>query len=132
MAALLLDHGADVDERIRLLEGVEFDYDPDHGNDGKTALILAAGKKFVGPAAEMVTLLLERGASVNAVGTSTWTALMEAASAGNAAAVRSLLTHGSDATARSRDGRTAQAIAEDFGRPQVADLLRAADGEGGR
>lgn len=54
-----------------------------------------------------------------------WTPLHIAAHRGHAAVVEMLLANNADPTARTADGRTALALAEQAGRSAVAELLRA-------
>jgi hypothetical protein len=71
--------------------------------DGASALTLAAGEGRV----EMVELLLDLGADVDAASASGWTALMRAANNGEVEAVRMLLERGADAGLVNREGYTA-------------------------
>jgi len=83
-ARLLLDHHADVNAK---------------SDDGRTPLLIAAG---VAGAAPIVTLLLDRGATVNVKApglTSETTPLAEATYSGDGAVFRLLLDHGADVNA---------------------------------
>jgi ankyrin repeat protein len=92
---------------------------------GRTALMFASSKGFVGIAKK----LLARGADPNVVPTDEqgWTALMAAARAGQAEAVRALLGAGADVTAKDKSGKTALDLADAQSHAAVARILRAHD-----
>jgi ankyrin repeat protein len=78
-----------------------------------------AGKRH-----ELVELLIERGAMVNARDADGWTPLNLAAHEGVVATVELLLAHGADATIPSNDGRTPLDTAEHEGQAAAAEALR--------
>jgi ankyrin repeat protein len=105
VAECLLDAGAEIDSR--------------DGN-GRTALLYASS----GPFEETVTLLLTRGAEVNAQGSlEGFTALMTAAAEGQVEVVRRLLDHGADRSIEDTDGDTALTFARQNGHSEVVELL---------
>lgn len=79
-----------------------------------------------GPSSEIVDLLLERGAAVDAGSPNATTPLMMAARYGNEASVLALLARGADPERRNQLGLTAIDFATDAGRPLLADQLRSA------
>ena len=113
---LLLDAGAQVDARHRL---------------GHSALIRSAsrsipemnpprGQPLPPPAAEIMTLLLGKGADVNFLGRDGETALMEADSPEK---VGLLVTRGAQVNTRDEEGRTALMHAVDRGDVEVVEAL---------
>lgn len=68
-------------------------------------------------------LLIERGADVDAVQRGSLTALMAAASNGDAALVELLVAAGADPAATADDGRSAADMARDAGHPELAARL---------
>ena len=83
--------------------------DASYGND-LTALMWASGHdEGVGARAadEVIGLLLDRGAPINAVDNRGRTALMMAAEIGDAAVVETLLARGADRALRDGQGKTA-------------------------
>jgi ankyrin repeat protein len=96
----LLDAGVDPNQR--------------YAND-LTLLMWAAGHAHDAPESDglqVVELLLQKGAPVNAVDDRGRTALMNAAELGHAAIVRRLLSAGADPTLRDKDGKTAADLAD--------------------
>jgi ankyrin repeat protein len=92
---LLLDHGIDVNAK--------------YGND-LTALMWAAGysaEAGVNDVAEVMTLLIERGARLDEQDNRGRTALMIAAELGHTPAVDLLLAHGADKSLKDKQGKTA-------------------------
>jgi ankyrin repeat protein len=92
---LLLDHGVDVNAK--------------YGND-LTALMWAAGNSAeagVKDVEQVITLLIERGATLDDQDNRGRTALMIAAELGHAAAVDQLLAHGADKSIKDKQGKTA-------------------------
>ena len=90
--------------------------------NGETALMAAAAKgRF-----EIVELLINAGADVNAKGAGGITALMRAATEGQVEIVATLLDAGADVLEVGVDGATAQTLAERNGHTEVAELLREA------
>lgn len=73
---------------------------------------------------EVIRLLVEAGADVNARGGGGWTPLHLAASRGDVALVEYLLVHGARAAEAGDDGRTAAEIAEQRGHADAAARLR--------
>ena len=95
-----LDNGADADAR-------------DSRSEGNTTLMLAAKNGH----REVVSVLLDRGASVNSQSNDGWTALMQAAHAGQRAIAEELLAHGAELELRELEfGNTALIIAAGRGR----------------
>ena len=74
---------------------------------------------------EMLTLLLNSGAEVNARQRGGFTPIQATAQNGNLAATRLLLERGADAAARTDDGQTALSFALEGGHEEVVRLLRA-------
>ena len=86
-----------------------------YGND-LTALMWAAGHEDgvgAGAAIEVVTLLLDAGARIDAVDNRGRTALMTAAELGRAAVVDALLARGADRTIMDKSGKSALDLAAD-------------------
>lgn len=79
--------------------------------------------------ADVVALLIARGADVNARGAMGYTPLHIAASRGNASLVERLLSSGAKAMARTEDGKTPALIATERGHDAVASRLREAEGQ---
>lgn len=77
-------------------------------------------------ATEIVRLLVENGAPVNAKQHGGWTALHAAADNGDEEMIRILLQHGADPRAQNDDGKTPAQIAQLKGRDKVLELLSAA------
>lgn len=101
--------------------------------NGKTALMDASWRGNL----EVVQVLIERGADVNIAALENrglwgpfrhkntgWTALMFATERGKIECIRRLLSAGADPQVRSRAGKTALSIAEDYGHEEVARFLR--------
>ncbi len=89
---------------------------------GTTPLIVAAG----GNCAETVTLLLDRGADLNAKDSDGWTALIKASAGGHAEVVRLLLAKGADMTPTDSSGRSAWTYAALGRRDDIAEMFREA------
>ncbi len=75
---------------------------------------------------EVVQLLLERHADVNAKDGDGWTALMKAAQAGHADMVRQLMEHGADMNVADTNGRTAWMLAAIGGHTEIAEIFKQA------
>lgn len=121
---LLLDAGAQVDARHRL---------------GYSALMRSAsrsipemnpprGQPLPPPAAEIMSLLLAKGADVNFLGRDGETALMEANSAEK---VGLLVARGAQVNTRDKEGRTALMFAVDRGEVEVVEALLQAGADAG-
>ena len=78
---------------------------------------------LAGRRAEVVPILLDAGADVNARQHGGWTALHAAAANGDRALVELLLSRGADAAIANDVGVTAAAIARDRGHGAIAELL---------
>jgi ankyrin repeat protein/L-ascorbate metabolism protein UlaG (beta-lactamase superfamily) len=103
---MLLDRGAKADVR---------------SNDGTTAFedAVEAGH------AEVAALLLQAGAPIRGGGsTFGWTLLHKAAALGYEDIARLLVDHGADIEAKDDSGRTPAQLAEQYGRPELAAMLR--------
>ncbi|PKK53584.1 hypothetical protein CI102_2032 [Trichoderma harzianum] len=85
-----------------------------HGKDetGNTTLIMAAAEK----SDEMVSLLLQKGADVDATNNNGRSALMEAALWGRLRSVKALLESNASKSAKDRHGRSAMDLAQPTGR----------------
>lgn len=105
IARRLLDAGAKLDAR---------------SDSGSTPLIRAAGSRN-----DVLPLLLERGADVNATTKNGWTALMVAAQVGNDDYVRALLARGANPRALNEDGEGAASLAAKGGHNRVLRTLGA-------
>jgi ankyrin repeat protein len=91
----------------------------DSGNDGATALCVASRWGHI----EIVKVLLNHGAAVNAASDLGITPLLEAAENGNAHIVRLLLNAGADTEHRDDDNQTARALAKMNGHLDVVTVL---------
>ena len=78
----------------------------------------------VGPSMGIVTLLVARGADVNARQHGGWTPLHAAAFNGDLAMAEYLVAHGADKAQKSDDNKTALDIADEKGHQAVAEWLR--------
>jgi len=78
---------------------------------------------------EIVRLLLEQGAPVDARQQGGWTALHEAAQAGDPEMVGDLLRHRADPAARNDEGKSPEDLAQAKGREEVSKLLAIALGK---
>lgn len=78
--------------------------------------------------AEIVKMLLERGADANARQERGFAPLHDAAANGNEALVRLLLEHGARADAHTADGKTPADMAAERGHTELAQYLKTADG----
>ena len=99
---------------------------------GSTPLHSAAGSlRFGGRNCEIVELLLDRGAQVNAQAKNGWTALMGAANHGSVDVVRTLLSRGADPSLRTSAGRMwGTSDAEEIARDLEYEIVSSApDGE---
>ena len=107
-ARILVEAGADVGAVAR--------------NDLKVQPLHAAA---AAKEAEIVRLLLDRGADPNARQQLGYTALMECARGGRDDMVKLLLTHGADPALRTEDGKSASDLAREQGHTALADRLEA-------
>lgn len=90
--------------------------------NGRFALNWAA----INDRGQVVRMLIERGAAVNAQTRSGFTALHHAAETGSLSAAQALLNANADSTLRNANGKTAAEIARENGHPDVAQLLERA------
>jgi len=104
VAALLLDHGAQVNART---------------DDQQTALICASGEGR----ANLVDFLLERGADIESIDEKGYTALLMAAEKGYSKAIAILLDRGADLSARNKDGSDSLILASRGGHVEAAGIL---------
>jgi ankyrin repeat protein len=107
MVIFLLDHNADLEHRNQW---------------GGTALHQAASSDRV--KANVVSILLERGAKVNARNAKGCTPLHNAADQGRANIVRLLLDNDADVNAISNEGETPLSLAKENGHTGVIELLK--------
>lgn len=123
MARLLLDRGANVNMRGTKYKGTALM----QATQGwlKSGAQNADGRKYEG-SAEIVELLLARGADVNLADADGGTALMCAASSGLTQIVRLLLARGADVSAKHKSGKTALQWAEAAKYEDIVELLRRA------
>ena len=96
------------------------------GSDGWSALHEASARGNV----RITKLLLDgkyegEGAGINLQSNDGWTPLLDACASGHEAVVRLLLERGANATLRTKDGRTAFAIARRYKRASIMTLLEA-------
>jgi ankyrin repeat protein len=103
-AALLLDHGADVNTKTK---------------DGMTALLVATKLRKK----DIVDLLLSKGAAVNATDQQGATALIIAASKGYGELICPLLRKGADKEIKDTKGNTAFSYADKNGYREITELL---------
>lgn len=111
-AKALLDAGADVNAPV--------------AKGGYSPLMLTA----IAGSTDIASLLVDRGAKVNAANPGGVTALMIAAAGNRSSMVGFLLKAGADLNARSEDGRTALSIAQANNSDAVVKLLQEAAGSG--
>jgi len=94
-----------------------------NGIEGRVPpLVAAAGENCV----DVVTLLLDRGASINATDHDGWTALIKATEIGSVDLVALLVKRGADIEIADSTGRKAWTYAALAGRNDIADVFRAA------
>ena len=104
--------------RVALASGVA-----PQGVNGEIVPLLQAAAANCG---DVVLLLLDRGASVNATDGDGWTALMKSAEAGHPEMVRLLMDHGADMNVADANGRTAWMLAAMGGHTDIAEIFKAA------
>jgi ankyrin repeat protein len=126
----LLRNGADVNKKSKMYWRLVFLGHTEmvaygmHYQTGRTALMNAALRGH----GEVVKLLLENGAEVNARTDSGWTALMAAVSKANTGIVRTLLEYGADTEVRDMDfGMNAREIAENRDYSEIVQILETAN-----
>jgi ankyrin repeat protein len=134
--SLLLEHGADVDDRntgqtplyrasqYGRLEAGQFLLDRgadinSHSSVGLTPLSIAANYGQV----ELAQMLLERGARINEPSDGGDTPLHWAVYGGEIQAVRLLLEHGADVNLREKSGETPSQLASRCGHREIVELL---------
>ena len=126
---LLVDHGADIhatdsDEGTALYRAAY------GGKRNKVADLGQPSSPFSPEGhAKAVQFLLGRGADVNSVDGTGWTALMMAMGAGHRGIVRLLLKAGAEVHAVDEKGMTALDWAKEWGHADVAEMLRQAGAE---
>ncbi len=91
-----------------------------------TVLIYVSMSYIGGRSADMVQLLIDYGADVNARTRDSWTALSMASRGGNTEVVKVLLAAGADVNIRHQHGFTALSSASQNGHTEIANLLMAA------
>src|SRR5215813_5659937 len=74
---------------------------------------------------ELATMLVERGADVNARQESDFTPLQEAAATGQVEMIKLFLSHGADVAARNQQGKTALDYAIESGHKEAEEILKA-------
>jgi ankyrin repeat protein len=104
-------HGDDATVRRLLDRGIDPDTEGDRTFGTGTGLMLAARADH----ATTVSLLLDRGATINLRDSRGYTALMHAAEAGSLSTAKLLLARGADPTCRSSSGTTALSLAKMYG-----------------
>ena len=133
VVALLLDKGADINAKAvptkksgcyysaLMMPTTKSRYPSTISKDGFTPLMFAADKGHK----EVVALLLDRGANINAAseGNFLYTALMIAAGRGYSEIVNLLLARGADVNASNSIGHTALTIAAGLGHKEIVPLL---------
>ncbi|HYM21688.1 MAG TPA: YbhB/YbcL family Raf kinase inhibitor-like protein [Vicinamibacterales bacterium] len=93
-----------------------------NGVEGRTPpIVAAAGENCV----DVVRLLLDRGANINAADRDGWTALIKASEAGNFELAQLLVQRGADIEIADSAGRKAWTYAALGGRGDIADLFKA-------
>ena len=86
-----------------------------------TALMAASAKS----SPEVVTMIMDKGADVNAADTDGWTALMFAAKRGEQEVAMILLKAKADVNAKNQDGWTPLMLARNAEHPAMVELLKA-------
>ena len=89
-------------------------------------MMASYGGYTYGSYAEVVKLLLAKGADINVKNSNGETALMAASSRGNADVVKLLLDKGADINVKNSKGKTALAIAKDKGKTEIVAMLEKA------
>lgn len=115
IVALLLQQGADVNERNEGGRSVEY--------EGVETDTYALSTAAAGEDSDMVALLLDHGAHVNAAADSGEFALSIAAFKGHASIVQLLIEHGADVQAKTREGNTPLYYAATSGNTACARLV---------
>jgi uncharacterized protein len=104
---------------VRVLLGAGLN--PDDAPGGRAPLLAAAEDNC----AETVSLLLDRGATINVVDVDGWTPLIKATAAGYTDVVRVLLRRGADMDVADKLERTAWMYAATRGKEEIAALFEA-------
>jgi Raf kinase inhibitor-like YbhB/YbcL family protein len=105
-------------EMVRAMLGTGL---PVNGLEGRVPpIVAAAGENCV----DVVTLLLDRGANINATDHDGWTALIKATQAGNVDLVALLVKRGADIEIADGTGRKAWTYAALAGRNDIADIFK--------
>ena len=113
---------ADSDDCVKLLTANGADVNSKN-IIGETPLTIAAKKGRI----KIVKTLLESGADPNLKGKYGWTALMNAIVPGHVEVVKELLSKGADPNIKNDSGTTAKMIAEKLKKPEMIELLKAAE-----
>ncbi len=113
----MIDKGADVNTR----RGGGIVLKAKYSKRGTALMLAAAGGHF-----DIVKLLLENGAKVNAETSTGWTALMLASRNGRHDTVEILIERGANVNAKDRQGRTALSHALGWEHKRVIQLLKSA------
>lgn len=94
-----------------------------NGAEGQIVPLLSAAG---GDCVDVVRMLLDGGANINAKDGDGWTALMKAAQAGHPDMVRLLMQRGADMSVADSNGRTAWMFAAMSGSTEIADIFKQA------
>ena len=120
--AIIYSVAADSDDCVKLLTANGADVNSKN-IVGETPLTIASKKGRI----KIVKTLLESDADPNLKGKYGWTALMNAVVPGHVDVVKELLSKGADPGIKNDSGTTAIMIAEKLKKPEMIELLRAAE-----